>query len=294
MANVITDLIPEVWSARMEVPLRKTLVAANIASYELDSELKVGDVIHKPYVSADATAIAYVPGTTVTIQEFTATTDDVTADTKLIVPFYVDDINELFAKADYAGQLADNAAYKLRDAIDIAVFDEVTKAAVTVGVDTTANHIGTAAIGTAVTVGTANVVELFSYCRKILRKQNVEEAGDWIAVVTPDVASIIEQMAAGAGFNVADATLRGGYAGSFLGFNIYVSNNLATANVTSSQSSLYIGKTGAIDLIMQSPPKMVIKDVDNQLGRNFLPYTVFGTGLTTENAKRFLCIEANV
>ncbi len=283
-ANTVSAAFPEIWSAKMQVTLQKSLVALKVCNTELKKELKVGDVIHRPYVS-DMTAVAYQPGTAVTAQLFTVTDDSITADTKKIVPFYVDDVNELLAKPDYAAAVAEDAAYRLRDDIDSAALALVTAAATDFG----ATGVATAGFATggttAVTLSTANVVNFFSEARKGLRALNVEEAGDWIAIVRPSVAQVIEEQAVNVGFNLADATLRNGYAGNFMGFKIYVSNNMPANHA-------YIGRAGCIDLIMQAEPKMVIKDVDDQLGKNFLPYTVYGVGVLTKNSYRFL--DANV
>jgi len=78
----------EIWSAKMQVNIRKTLVAFDIARTELRDELKRGDVIHRTYVSNVGTA-AYVPGTDVVITGATATDDSITVDQKYISAFYI-------------------------------------------------------------------------------------------------------------------------------------------------------------------------------------------------------------
>lgn len=277
--NTVSAAFPEIWSAKMQVTLQKSLVALKVCSSSLQKELKIGDVIHRPYVS-DMTAVSYQPGTAVTAQVFTVTDDTVTADTKKIVPFYVDDVNELLAKPDYAASVAIDASYRLRDDIDSAVLALVT-AGQAFG-STATNTAGFSTSGTtAVAVNTANVINWFGKAKEGLRGMNVEEAGDWIAIVRPDIAQVIEEQAINVGFSVADAALKNGYAGDFMGLRIYVSNNMTASHA-------YIGRAGAIDLIMQQAPKMVVKDVDNQLGKNFLPYTVYGAGVLNKNASRFL------
>jgi len=48
----------------------------------------------------------------------------------------------------------------------------------------------------------------------------------------------------------------------------------------------YVGQTGAIELIMQSMVKTAIKDEPKKLGKNFLTWTLFGTGIFNEGKER--------
>lgn len=283
MANVLSAALnPEIWSALMQVNLTKTLVALEVADTTLEAQLKVGDKIHVPYITALADT-PYVAGTAITFQDMSATDDYLDVNTFRVVPFYVDDIELLQAKPDYVAAYAEDAAYQLRDAIDTSVLAEVS-AGILFG-DVTATP-GTYATGTAATLSAAAastgiIVEFFSSGRKALREGNVSEDGDWIAIMEPGVASIVEQLAVEKGFQVADATLRGGYAGDFMGFHCYVSNNMVA-------DYMYLGKRGGISLVMQRAPKMDIKDVSDKLGRNFIASAVYGQKTFTKNAKRFL------
>jgi len=287
MANIVTALKPAVWSASMQVPLTKSLVALEICSTELAKELKVGDKIWKGYSSTLSTE-TYTPGTALTAQAFNLSADSIEVTTKQAVPFYIDDTELLQVKPSYVNEIATDAAYQLRDAIDTAVLADVS-AGVLFGDSTTTGSesfiTGTTATTSAIAGTTANIMKIFSMARKVLRDTNVKEAGDWIAVVLPEVAQLIEERAIISGFNLADSTLRNGYAGDFLGFKIYVSNNI-TANYA------YIGKQGAIDLVMMRAPRMEIKEVPDKLGRNFIAWTIYGKATFTRNASRFL--EANI
>ena len=274
----------EIWSTKMQVNLRKTLVAFDIARTELRDELKTGDVIHRSYVSNVGTA-AYVPGTDVVITGATATDDSITVDQKYISAFYIDDIEMLQASVDYAADLASDASYQLSNLIDTSVLSYVD----TVGVSalgTSGSATGTFVTGTtanvsAITATSATIVQVFNSATKYLREGNVEQDGSWVAVISPAVASVIELAAIGNGFNIADSSLRNGYAGDFLGFHIYISNNLPT-------SRCYIGKSKCIDLILQRAPKMDIKDEPKKLGKNFIASTVWGAGVLHNNKARFL------
>ncbi len=284
----ISAMVPSYWSDMMQVPLRKSLVASAVANTQFESKLRNGDTINFPYLSETA-AQDYAPGSEFTAQEASATMENLVVDTMKVVPNYVEDIELLQSKYNYQVEIADNAAYQLRDAIDTATFVHVSGAVSGLYADGTGNVITEGAIATitagdAITATTANVASIFSAARKRLRKQNVEEAGDWCVVITPDIAEKIELYGTEKGFSVADATIRNGYAGNFLGFQVYISNNLPSGYT-------YFGKKGMIHLVAQVPPTMEIKDVEKQLGKNLVASTAYGTKAFLRNRSRFLTVK---
>ena len=125
-------------------------------------------------------------------------------------------------------------------------------------------------------------------------------------MVTPKVAKYIETKATSVGFNVADATLRNGYAGDFMGFQIYISNNLPTGALTAlapanaagggclsggnasstNGRSLYFGRKGMIDVAMMRAPAMEIRPLGDRLGSNYITWTVYGSTVVLNNRKR--------
>ena len=284
MPNVLDALKPELWSALMQVPLRKSLVGIeSVCDTTFEADLTYGDTIHYPYHS-DLSVGDYAPGTDVTISDISATDEVLVVDQRKYTAFYVDNIDQLQSRYDIVVNFADEAAYRLRDTIDQAIFAQVANAASALD---DGDLGGTA--GSAITATTANIIKLFTVSRKKLRAMNVEEAGDWIAVVSPAVAALIEEKAAQSGFQVADSTLRNGYAGDFLGFRVYITNNLATATYGGETTELsYFGKARSIHLVMQQAPKVEIKDVPTKIGKNFIAWTLYGLKTFTKNKNRFL------
>lgn len=267
----------------MQDVLQKSLVSFAVADTSLEAELKVGTRVHVPYFT-ELTATDYTPGVAIDITGVTANDDYINVTTKKIAPFYVDEIEELQAKPEIIGKLSANAAYKLRDAIDSAVLAYVSGATVVFGRSDSTDYVtGTTAL-TSMTATTANITTIFSKASQVLREKNVEEAGDWVAVITPAIYQVIEEKVAGTGASLADTVLQNGYGGKFMGFELYVSNNLPSGYI-------YIGRNKMISLILQQDVKMEIKEVPNKLGRNFIPWVVYGAGLLTQNRKRFLSVK---
>ena len=291
-------VIPEVWSRAIQVPLYKSLVALDIADTSLGKELKVGDTIHKNYF-ADLSAQTYHPASGFSAQTPHFEQDDLQVQTKKTVAIYVDDTEAIQANVNIAREMAEEMAYRLKDGIDTFVF-----ALVTAGTHVDAQDMYAGGVNTrALCASTANIIDIFSKARRKLRTLNVEEQGDWCAVVTPTVASLIETKSTSVGYNTADAAIRNGYVGEFMGFHIYISNNLPSGNATantgfsstvSSETGAvdwnFIGKKKAINLVLQKAPGFVIKDHSAYLGKDYVAWTLYGAKVFTKDVYRFLCV----
>lgn len=53
------------------------------------------------------------------------------------------------------------------------------------------------------------------------------------------------------------------------------------------------GKKGAIDVVIQAKPKLVVREVEDKLGSNFLPYTFYGKKTFAEGAKMLVDVKVN-
>ena len=286
MANTVAPLIGESWARETQIILHKSLVGLEIASSALKADLKFGDTIHQPRYSTIPSAVAYTPGTAITVQDWATTDEYLTVDQKYVVPYYIDDVNELFFDYNAQATLAEESAYKLRDTIDQDVLAEYANAAQT---EDDGDLGGTA--GSAITASSANIIQIFSMARKLLRDKNVPEQGDYFAVVSSSTAEIIERTAADKGFQVADSTLRNGYAGNFLGFQVYISPNLSTGTYGGTSSVYHLfGKKGAIDFVLKKDVTTTIKDVQDKLGSNFFVWTVWGVKTFTNKADYLLSV----
>jgi len=319
IANDISAIQPEIWSAMVQAPLYKSLVAMEVCNTKLQADLKNGDTIHVPRFT-DLSAYVYTPGTDLTAQSQEWDFDNLIVSTYKATIFYVDDVRKLTLNVDQARELATNSAFQLRDKIDAFVFSKMKNAhALTKGggffaMDNEAALAGTR--GRPVSAGSANIINIFGATREKLRTFNVEENVPWCAVISPKVAKAIELKSTTVGFNVADSTLRNGYIGDFMGYEIYISNNLPTGSasavacistvyeetttewggcsggaVSATTVQLqYFGQKGTIDLVMLAEPQLVIKDEPNKLGKNFITYTLYGANLGEKNRKRAVMV----
>lgn len=244
MANDLQHLTNELWSRRMQKWLKKSPVFYAIANMEEREALNVGDTVHRPYTS-DFQVNTYTKGTAVTIQDVTTTDESLLINVTKEVSFYIDAIDKIQNLYDAMDEMSQKAAYRLGNDIDGDFLSEVENA--TYDFDD-GDIDGTA--GNAITLSTSNTVKTFSLLKAMMNKGNIEGDKFWDVVIDPASASFIEQQVVASGFSTADLTLKNGYAGDFLGFKVFVSNNLlhetvltATGNVSADDTVTVGGVT---------------------------------------------------
>jgi hypothetical protein len=305
-ANDVSAIQPELWSSMVQVPLYKSLVAMEVANMKFSDTLKNGDTIKVPYFGS-LSAQTYSPGSAITVTNQDWAFDTLVVSSYKHCSFYVDDPRSLTLNVDQARELATEAAYQLKDKIDQHVFENITGTTGFMPCDN-ADIIAGGTNGAPVSGSSANIINVFAGARAFLRGKNVEETGDWCAVVSPKLAGAIEIKSASVGFNVADATLRNGYAGDFMGFQVYISNNLPTGNMsaiapaagngvigglsganasgTTPGRATYFGKKGQINVVMLRAPQLEVRKLSDRLGSNYITWTVYGSNVFTKNKPR--------
>ena len=301
VSNDVSAITPTIWSTMVQQPLYKRLVALKVCRTSLVDQMPVGNAIQLPRFG-DLSAQTYTPGTDISATDQEWDMDTINVSTYKHVTFYVDNVHKLQANVAAQVELAGNAGYLLGDAIDQFAFNKIT-GAVNVGLSAVDRDdiFGDSSSGV-VSASSANIINLYAGMTKVLRENNVEEVGDWASVVSPRIASFIEVKAASTGFNIADATLRNGYAGDFMGFQVYISNNLPTgecsalsistlggptaAGSATTGTAHYFGRKGSIDLILQRAPALEIRQPSDKIGSNFITWTVYGGGTALKNRGR--------
>jgi hypothetical protein len=217
--NIGPDLLsPALWSARVQVLLKNTLVGAAIANTEERAGLTYGYRTHRPY-TGDVYAVTYSKGTAPTFQDMSATDEYLDVDQAKIIPMYLDDIDKVQNKYQTLDIYSLRMAYQMRNQIDQKVLSEVSNAA-----------LGNS---TALTLDTTNVFKAFSNAKADLFNNGVEDTKPWYAVIDGDTVSVIEQTLGFNGFKVSDDTLVNGYGlknylGQWQGLDMYKSQNLPT------------------------------------------------------------------
>ena len=275
--NNVAALNPQNWADMIQENLYKELVAMKVADVKLKKELSAGTQVHFPYFGS-LSATAYVKGTDVTVQALGSTDEYLTVDKQYESSFYLDTIDKkqnLYSAMEAGVREATDA---IKQQIETDFFAQVTNAGATL------TKADLAAGGTGdIVVTTTNIIEVFSKGRALLGKALKGKRA--VAVVTYNVASVIEQKMASAGFSVQDAALKNGYAGSFMGWEIYVSENLSTET---SGFHCYLGAAESISLALQIAPTVKIDSNPLTFGDIVKTLAVYGVKVFTRGSERFL------
>jgi hypothetical protein len=85
---------------------------------------------------------------------------------------------------------------------------------------------------------------------------------------------------------------------NFMGFDVYISNNLPSGSCSAIATTisggavsatncrgLYFGRKGMINLYMKAP-QLSIRPLGDKIGSNYVTYVFYGAGITTKNKSR--------
>lgn len=223
MANAITPLSPTYWSKIMGIKLYKKNVFRNIASFREEAVLTNGLKVDRPY-RADVYVQPYVKGTALTAQDITATSDQLTVDKIFAALIYVDDVDKIQNKWDAASAWSEEVITRLSNQIDADCLYLATAATDTVDYnDLDSNQTA----GAPIVLTTSNVLNLFTVTARKLDVNNVD-ASNRFFVISPQVRQVLLTYLAGRESILGDKTGEAGNIGSYMGFHLYVSNNLTS------------------------------------------------------------------
>nr|DAQ29827.1 MAG TPA: Major capsid protein [Caudoviricetes sp.] len=240
MNMAVTTFIPELWSARLLYALEKAHVATNLVNRNYEGLIaNQGDTVHINSIGA-ITVSDYTKNTDIADPAALTTTDQtLVIDQAKYFNFQVDDVD----KAQAAGELVDTAmgraAYALADAADAYLLKLIAAGAAT------GNVVGAASGPIALTA--ANVYENIVKVRTKLDKANVPNTGRTI-VVPPEVYALLlmdDRFAKNTATAGQDALING-LVGRVAGFDVYMSNNVATGTGTDTGKTAYFEVTAQV------------------------------------------------
>ena len=227
--------VPEIYSKKVQIALRKAATAEAICNTDYMGEIKnFGDtvnIVQEPQITvSDYTRGLATSATALTDQELILVVDQAK-----YFQFALDDIEKRFSHINFQSVASDNAAYKLRDALDSNVF---TYLGADAQVSTTANRLGTT--GTPIDIGFAtgeiDPLNSMSTSAKLLDIQNAPEEGRWFVGAPEwyDALANTSSKLLSVDYNAGKGSLRNGLVASGLvrGFQMYKSNNLATNDLS--------------------------------------------------------------
>ena len=224
--------IPEIYSKKVQIALRKAAVAEAICNTDYMGEISnFGDtvnIIKEPQIAvADYTRGLAVTSTNLTDQELVLTIDQAKS-----FSFKLDDLEKRFSHVNFQAVASDNAAYALRDAMDSNILTAIRAGAtVTTGMGTTSAPID---IGFA--SGEVDPLNQMALAAKELDEANAPEDGRWF-VAAPEWYNALSNSSSkllSVDFNAGQGSIRNGLVASGLlrGFQMYKSNNLPTNDLS--------------------------------------------------------------
>jgi len=212
--NVHSALAPVNFMPMVQDFLSRRLVGKEICRTEFKDKLRSGQSIDWPYIT-DLRVQTYTPGTDLTMDANTATTDTMSINQSRAATFVLDPNQQAQAEdKSIQAKLASRAAYVIANDIDQKVLKE--------GADYAASTI---------TGGSLSASTLYSQMTNAtatLQRANAND-GELFAVLDPETIALLAQVEVANGFNMADSALSNGFVGkSHAGFYVYNSNNLPT------------------------------------------------------------------
>jgi len=226
MANTISSRTyrDKYRSAALEQVLRNALVSEKICEVDRTDNKR----IQSPYGSQPTATVQAIAGT-YSVNTYTTTDDTLTVTDEVIVAEHIFDFEDILNNFDIFAARTDEMLYQVATKIDYFVLNNLTED----GTGTYSTPAG--GFETAANVNTimANLISKVSGYADTYK-------GLFLVIENTDLVGFI---AAGAtnGFSFADATLKNGFAGSWMGVDIYVvrsgtfvSDTIGTTTVTNS------------------------------------------------------------
>lgn len=214
----VDNFKPTLWSARVQAHLDKALVIGQRVnrSYEVDARHgkakinKVGDIAVSSHAK-DGTVSYGVPY---------STQQELDLDQRKIAAFKVDDLDKVEANLDLVEQYSRRMGYALGDDIDRFLAGKYTSAGA-----------GDVALDIAA-VAASEVRNAFADAGALLDMNNVPMEGRW-ALISPKMrAAFFKDTAITQATDRGDAALASGALGQFMGFDLFLTNNLLGTGVT--------------------------------------------------------------
>ncbi|MFG2970794.1 P22 phage major capsid protein family protein [Streptomyces sp. NPDC048288] len=237
----INNFKPEIWSAQLLMALRNSLVYAQpqLVNRNYEGEISShGQSVHITTIG-DPTIFDYDAGDTLNYEDVeTAGTDLVITEAKAFA-FKLDDVDKAQALLNPMAQMAQNAAYGLRDKADAFVASLYTGAASANVIGSTGSPIDT------YTTATDAYDKVLVPLRTKLNRASVPKEGRYV-VVSPEFSGSLLKDSRFIKVNESgtEEGLRNGMVGRAAGFDILESNN--TPNPSGDTQVVQAGYPGAI------------------------------------------------
>lgn len=221
----MTQFKPTLWSRRVILDVDKALVYGKVADQSYEGEIKYGNRL-KINEIGDISVSDY--SSTITYSALDDAQLELDIDTKKYFAFKVDDVDKAQVNVTLMDKAMRKASHAVRDTIDQALAAKYGDAGVT-------NSTNLGSSGTSLSIYAKDISETVTYMHRYLDEENAPRAGRW-AIWPPWCVQYLVFSRAVSALNVASGgffnepnspVLQNGMIGDFLGFRMYMSNNVS-------------------------------------------------------------------
>ena len=214
--------IPEVFSKKLQAKFYAQTMLSEVTTNEYEGEISgLGNKVN--IRSVPAVTVADYTGS-LSYADVTSGTIELNIDKAKSYAFKVDDILREQADIDFMNEAANDAAQNMKIAIEQDVFSNVAAGSSLTDINATPSNLTT-----------SNILGFILDAGQTLDENNIPEDNRYM-IVSPAAASLLKQSELRQANLTGDAVspLRNGFIGTIDRFNMYVSNNLATASSVTS------------------------------------------------------------
>jgi hypothetical protein len=268
----LEHLKPEIWSRLLLKRLNDALGYRNVCTTEYEKEItQFGDVIKINEIGTIAVnSYSNTSTSALTIQTLTDAQKLLNIDRAKYTAFWVDDEDRAQIKGDAVIQAIQQQAWSLANEVDEYIAGKHLEAGITV--------TGTWAAGTDVT--STNVLKYVSLIAQKHDEANTPMNGRWIVVPPWFYQKMLLSKIALDTQNTA--VLGTGAVGNYMGFDIYVSNNVPHGSGTD-RAAVLSGYRGSIALATQILKSKSMDTIEIGFKRLFKSLMVYGAKVIRPN-----------
>lgn len=209
---------PTLWADSILENLDNALVLGALANKEYEGTISGAGSSVKISEVGNVAVTAY--SGTVNYEELDDASKELLIDKKAYAAVSIDDVDNVQSKPKLLGKLSNRMAYGIANYVDADIASLYADAGITV----------TGTTSSATDVNSANVISLFTSAARELDEANAPQEGR-VAVIPPWLK---EKMILAKIIRDTDnsATMTNGMIGRYLGFDVYVSNNVSHSGAT--------------------------------------------------------------
>jgi hypothetical protein len=256
----ITNFIPKLWAAAVQVPYQKALVFGQptVVNTKYEGQIKQqGNSVQVTSIG-DPTISDYDKTTDLNTEDLSDTSATLNIDQGKYFSFRVNDVDAVQAAGDFRSPATDRAGFLMADKVDqyIASLHTAALAANKLGQVHVMNRNGTT------TTGQTVAFEVLLTLEEKLNEASVPQDGRYVTVFPQFMSALIRDERFIKAANSADggSTLRNGFIGRALGFDVLLTNNAPTITGAAGGRVVQAGIPDAISFADQITETEALRD----------------------------------